>query len=135
MTEATPTSTMSSSSTQLVDNGGHGERAVIAGEHASNATASWSAHASALVAKLRLSWESPPDLSTLLMQLVHEQPLWLLGVGFMILGTLSSAVGMLLLKRATLGPEPIPPWYKNGWFWAGMTMIVINASVLDIVAF
>lgn len=92
-------------------------------------------HASALVSRLRLSWQQPPDFSTLLTQLVQEQPLWLLGVGFMIMGTLSSAVGMLLLKRATLGPEPIPPWYKNGWFWAGMTMIVINASVLDIVAF
>ena len=135
MTEATPTSTMSSSSTQLVDHGGHGEHAVIMGEYASNATASWSAHASALVAKLRLSWESPPDLSTLLMQLVHEQPLWLLGVGFMVLGTLSSACGMLLLKRATLGPGPVPPWYKNVWFWAGMLLIVVNASLLDIVAF
>ena len=68
-------------------------------------------HASALVSRLRLSWQQPPDFSTLLTQLVQEQPLWLLGVGFMILGTLSSAVGMLLLKRATLGPEPIPPWY------------------------
>lgn len=132
MTEATPTSAMSSSSAQLVDHGGN---AIVVGERTSNASASLAAGASALVAKLRLSWESPPDLSTLLMQLVHEQPLWLLGVGFMVLGTLSSACGMLLLKRATLGPGPVPPWYKNVWFWAGMLLIVVNASLLDIVAF
>ena len=91
--------------------------------------------ASALVARLRLSWQQPPDFSALVTQLVQEQPLWLLGVAFMVLGTLSSACGMLLLKRATLGPPPVPPWYKNVWFWSGMSLIVVNASLLDIVAF
>ena len=94
-----------------------------------------SSSASALISRLRLSWQSPPDFSLLITQLVQEQPLWLLGVAFMVLGTLSSACGMLLLKRATLGPAPVPPWYKNVWFWAGMSLIVVNASLLDIVAF
>ena len=98
-------------------------------------TASFSSSASALVSRLRLSWQSPPDFSALVTQLVQEQPLWLLGVAFMVLGTLSSACGMLLLKRATLGPAPVPPWYKNVWFWSGMSLIVVNASLLDIVAF
>lgn len=135
---ATP---MSSSSTQLV--GHRGDAILAGGAHVANDTASWSVSATAIAQQsweklekqLRLSWESPPDLSTLLMQLVHEQPLWLLGVGFMVLGTLSSACGMLLLKRATLGPGPVPPWYKNVWFWAGMMLIIVNASLLDIVAF
>merc|ERR1719174_1547584 len=34
-----------------------------------------------------------------------------------------------------MGPGTPPPWYKNVWFWAGMTLIIVNASLLDIVAF
>ena len=93
------------------------------------------ATANAYLSRLRLSWQSPPDFSVLMTQLVQEQPLWLLGIGFMMLGTLSSACGMLLLKRATLGSGPVPPWYKNAWWWAGILLLVVNASLLDVVAF
>merc|ERR1719454_221558 len=82
----------------------------------------------------RLTWTAPPDMANFITNLIEEQPLWLLGVCFMILGTLCSACGMLLLKRASLGPNP-PPWYRNPHFWGGLFLFIATASLLDVVAF
>ena len=77
---------------------------------------------------------SPVELGMSALRLAGENPLWLLGVAMMSLGSLSSSCGMLLLKRASSGPDP-PPWYRNGYFWGGALMLVANASLLDVIAF
>ena len=77
---------------------------------------------------------SPAEIGPILVTMVEERPLWLVGVVFMVLGSLSSATGMLYLKRASLGPNP-PPWWRNVYFYAGLFMLIGNASLLDVVAF
>ena len=50
----------------------------------------------------------------------------------MMLATLSSACGLLLFKRQA---EDGRPWYANPSFWGGFLLLVVNASVLDLLAF
>ena len=60
-------------------------------------------------------------------------PMWALGLVLMVLGTVSSGLGMLCLKRANSNTGV--PWYRNGWFWGGITLFCVTAAGLDIIVF
>ena len=84
---------------------------------------------------MELLSRAPPadDLPSYFVRLlVEERPLWLIGIASMMLATLSSACGLLLFKRQA---EDGRPWYANPSFWGGFLLLVVNASVLDLLAF
>jgi hypothetical protein len=59
--------------------------------------------------------------------------LWALGLVLMVLGTVSSGLGMLCLKRANSMAGG--PWYRNGWFWGGIMLFTVTAAGLDVIVF
>ena len=67
------------------------------------------------------------------MNISQGSPLWALGLILMILGTVSSGLGMLCLKRANAMTGL--PWYRNGWFWGGITLFCVTAAGLDVIVF
>jgi len=62
-----------------------------------------------------------------------DTPMWGLGIGLMVVGTVASSVGMLCFKRA--GTMTSTPWYQNSWFWGGLVLFVMTAAVLDTIVF
>jgi hypothetical protein len=74
-----------------------------------------------------------PDLSSTLVMIAEEEPLWGVGLGLMIIGTIASSVGMLCFKRA--GAPDAPPWYRNFWFFGGVLLFVVTAAGLDTIVF
>jgi len=69
----------------------------------------------------------------MVLQASFDTPLWGLGLVLMILGTICSSVGMIFFKKA--GSLPDVPWYRNGWFWGGVTLFCVTAAGLDVVVF
>ena len=62
----------------------------------------------------------------------EHSPWWVLGIGLMVVGTIASSIGMLCFKRAG---TVTAPWYRNGWFWAGVLLFVVTAAVVDTIVF
>ena len=82
------------------------------------------------------SWHFPA-LSSLTMNLLSEadgNQLWGLGIGLMIIGCVCSSLGMLCFKRAGNDSDN-RPWYRDPWFWSGMTLFVAVALILDTLVF
>jgi len=63
----------------------------------------------------------------------QRSPLWALGIGLMVVGTIASSIGLLCFKRA--GAVTGVAWYKNTWFWGGLILFVMTAAVLDTIVF
>eukprot|EP00966_Prymnesium_polylepis_P221478 5123233-Prymnesium_polylepis.1 len=59
---------------------------------------------------------------------------WQLGIGLIVLGCLSSAIGLLFMKRST-DLEAAVPLHKR-WRWMlGFLFLVVNATVIDLIAY
>ena len=84
---------------------------------------------------MRLSWSNYPDMKVLVLQIAQQEPLWVLGLCLMVLGTFASALGMLCLKRAHGPAFAAIPWYRNTWFWGGIMLFAVTAAGLDVVVF
>ena len=63
-----------------------------------------------------------------------DPSLWEFGVSLVILGCISSSIGLLLMKRSA-DVEDTLPLYKR-WRWAlGFVFLVGNATIIDLIAF
>ena len=63
-----------------------------------------------------------------------ETKLWQLGIGLIVFGCMSSSIGLLLMKRST-DVEDTLPLYKR-WRWLlGFLFLVVNATIIDLIAY
>ena len=59
---------------------------------------------------------------------------WLIGMQLAMLGSFSSAVGLVLLKHSTNVEGGLPLHTRKYWLM-GIVFLTLNASVIDVVAF
>ena len=59
---------------------------------------------------------------------------WLIGMQLAMLGCFSSAIGLVLLKHSS-GAETQLPLLRRRYFLLGIVFLIVNASVIDVVAF
>ena len=64
----------------------------------------------------------------------REMELWLIGMQLALLGCLSSAVGLVLLKHST-SVESHKPLLQRRYWLMGIVFLIVNASVIDVFAF
>ena len=59
---------------------------------------------------------------------------WLIGVLLALLGCMSTAVGMVLMKHSTLAESDLP-FLQRRFFLVGFLFLIVNASLIDVLAF
>ena len=57
-----------------------------------------------------------------------------LGVVLVVLGCLSSSIGLVMMKHSANAEADRPLW-RRPWWWGGFMFLVVNATVIDIFAY
>ena len=61
-------------------------------------------------------------------------PTWLIGMFLALLGCCSNAIGLVLIKHSTAVESQLSFWRRRFW-WTGFCFLIVNASIIDVVAF
>ena len=59
---------------------------------------------------------------------------WIIGMILVFVGCCCSAVGLILLKHSTNVEEHLP-LHKRPFWAVGVVFLIVNASVIDVIAF